>query len=434
MVIRLSSTATSVGLILRESEHVEHKRSTRAFCTAKRRGVKPVSVGLGDKSLYASLEADAYLAYAAVAPISQIVQSTLEEIVRDCARGGQPALLRWYERRERLREKLSALIDTTPDQIAFAGGTTQALNALALCFPWERGDTVLLTDGEFPANVAPFQNAARLFGLRLRFLPKPDPEAPESFLKALDAALRERVRLCSLSAVCFQTGLLMPLERVAQLCHEYVAELAVDAIQALGVVPLSVRKLGIDYLAGGAHKWLMGVEGAGFLYARADRVAKLVPRSTGWLSYEDGLRFLFEGPGELRYDRPLKTSIQFLEGSSMSSLGFAAFEAGLDPIQELSVPRIFAHVNGYLDALEPALAERGFKSMRSSDSARRSGILSCVPPNGIEASALVHALRKRGVITTMPDGLLRFAPHFPNSLDELPFVQQAIDAALGECA
>ena len=226
--------------------------------------MKPVSVGLGDKSLYASLEAEAYLAYAAIAPVSQLVQSALEEIVRDCARGGQPALFRWYERRQRVREKLSALIDTIPEQIAFTGGTTQALNALALCFPWERDDTVLLTEGEFPANVTPFQNAARLFGLRVRFLPKPDPHAPEeSFLKALEAALRERVRLVALSAVCFQTGLSMPLERVAALCHEYEAELAVDAIQALGVVPLSVRKLGIDYLAGGAHKWLTGVEGAG---------------------------------------------------------------------------------------------------------------------------------------------------------------------------
>lgn len=392
----------------------------------------PVSVGLGDKSLFASLEADAYLGYAAVAPVSRLVRSTLEELMRDCAHIGQPALFRWYERRERLREKLSALIDAAPEQIAFTGGTTQGLNALALCFPWEREDTVLLVDGEFPANVTPFQNAARLFGLRVRFLPKPDPREPEAFLRALEAALRERVRLVALSAVCFQTGLAMPLERIAELCREYDAELSVDAIQALGVVPLSVRKLKLDYLVGGAHKWLMGIEGAGFLFARPERARKLIPRNAGWLSHEDGLRFLFTGPGELRYDRPIKSNLQFMEGSSMSTFGFAALEAGLDPIQELSVPRIFAHVNNYLDALEPGLVERGFASFRAQDPARRSGILSTLPPRGIKSGDLVQALRLRRVIATMPDGLLRFAPHFPNALDEVPLVLAALDAALEE--
>lgn len=392
----------------------------------------PVSVGLGDKSLFASLEADAYLAYAAVAPVSRLVQSTLEELMRDCSHRGQPALFRWYERRERLREKLSALIDASPEQIAFTGGTTQGLNALALCFPWERDDTVLLTDGEFPANVTPFQNAARLFGLRIRFLPKPDPREPEAFLKALEAALRERVRLVALSAVCFQTGLAMQLDKIAELCRQYDAELSVDAIQALGIVPLSVRKLKVDYLVGGAHKWLTGIEGAGFLFARPERVAKLVPRNAGWLSHEDGLRFLFTGPGELRYDRPIKSGLQFLEGSSMSTFGFAALEAGLDPIQELSVPRILAHVNSYLDALEPALIERGFVTLRAQDPALRSGILSTLPPRGVQAGDLVQALRMRRVIATMPDGLLRFAPHFPNSLDEVPVVLKALDEALAE--
>ncbi|MGC4095407.1 MAG: aminotransferase class V-fold PLP-dependent enzyme [Polyangiaceae bacterium] len=392
-----------------------------------------VSVGLGDKSLLAALEADAYLAYAAVAPVSRFVKSAIDEFLRDCMLRGQPALFGWYERRERLREKLSALVDTSPEQVAFTGGTTQGLNALALCFPWVAGDTVLLTDGEFPANVVPFQNAARLFGLRVRFLPKPDPRLPEQeFLLALEAALREKVRLVSMSAVCFQSGLRMPIEQAAELCHRYGAELAVDAIQALGVVPLSVRKANIDYLAGGAHKWLMGVEGAGFLYARAECAERLVPRNAGWLSHEDGLRFLFEGPGELRYDRPLKSRLQFLEGSSMSSLGFAALEAALDPIQELSVPRVFAHVNAYLDALEPGLVSLGFASARATDPARRSGILSVAPPRGVKSGELAAALRKRRIIASTPDGFLRFAPHFPNSLDEIPLVLSALDESLRE--
>ena len=116
----------------------------------------------------------------------------------------------------------------------------------------------------------------------------------------------------------------------------------------------------------------------------------------------------------------------------MSTLGFAALEAGLDPIQEISVPRVFSHVSAYLDALEVGLVERGFRSLRAVDSVRRSGILSSVPPRALKAADLVQALRKRRITSTMPDGLLRFAPHFTNPLDEVPLVLSALDDALRE--
>jgi selenocysteine lyase/cysteine desulfurase len=239
------------------------------------------------------------------------------------------------------------------------------------------------------------------------------------------------VRLVALSAVQFQTGIRAPLEAVVRLCRAYGAELAVDAIQALGVVPLDVTALDIDYLAGGAHKWLMALEGAGFLYAKPNCIRRLVPRTANWLSHEEGIRFLFEGPGMLRYDRPIKESIQFMEGSSASGVGYAALEAALECILQLGVPAIFEHVTGYLDELEAGVIARGLRSLRPRDLARRSGILSFEPPAGLTAAGVIAALREREVYATMPDGLVRLAPHFPSSRDEIPLVLSALDMALG---
>jgi selenocysteine lyase/cysteine desulfurase len=219
---------------------------------------------------------------------------------------------------------------------------------------------------------------------------------------------------------------------MADLCHAHGAELCVDGIQACGVLPIDVKALDIDYLVGGAHKWLLGMEGAGFLYAKAERALALEPRTAGWLSHEDGVRFLMQGPGELRYDRPIKRGIQFVEGGSSSVLGFAAMEAGLDMLAELGPARIFPHVTAYLDALERGLVERGLSSHRARERERQSGILSITPPPGIRALDLVSALRKRGVFATQPEGLLRFAPHFPNALDEVPRVLAAFDESLVE--
>jgi cysteine desulfurase / selenocysteine lyase len=251
-----------------------------------------------------------------------------------------------------------------------------------------------------------------------------------SILEPLERRLAGGARMVAVSAVQFQTGLRMPLPEIAALCRRYGAESCVDAIQACGAVPIDVEVLGVDYLVCGAHKWLLGLEGAGFVYARPERARALLPRTAGWLSHEDGTSFLFAGRGKLRYDRPLKSTLQMLEGGSSSTVSFAALEAGIDPILELTPAAIFAHVSRYHDRLEPALIDRGFRSLRAAAREQRSGILALEPPAGVEAPPLVAELRSRGVVASMPDGLVRFAPHFPSSLAEIPAVSSAVDDAL----
>jgi selenocysteine lyase/cysteine desulfurase len=392
-------------------------------------------VELGSRSLFPALEADAYLGYAAIAPVSAPVARAVTRVLDDYARFGQIAFMEGLAQRERLRQQLASFIRAEPDDVALISGTTRGISDLALCMPWQTGDTVLLFDGEFPANISPWQSVAKLFGLKLRFLPRPDPKADDDALLApLAAALHDGARLVAVSAVQFQTGLRMPLAMISALCHRHGAELAVDGIQACGLVPMDVGALGVDYLVCGAHKWLMGIQGAGFLYAKPACATALEPRTAGWLSHEEGTRFLVQGPGELRYDRPIKSGVQFMESGSSSGVGVAALEASLEPIRTLTPSAIFTHVSGYLDELEAGIIGRGLTSLRSSRAERRSGILSIVPPASTSATELMLGLRRRRVEVTTPDGLLRFAPHFPNARSEIPRVLAALDETLSELA
>ena len=96
----------------------------------------------------------------------------------------------------------------------------------------------------------------------------------------------------------------------------------------------------------------------------------------------------------------------------------------------LGVPAIAAHVEGYLDRLEPELAVRGFTSLRTSWREGRSGILSLEPPPGVTAASLARELRARGVACATPDGALRFSPHWSSDPGEIPGVLAAVDGAL----
>lgn len=387
---------------------------------------------LGDRTLFPDLTLRAYLNHAGISPPSSPVQRAVAEQLQAYAGRGGEAVTGMLAMRARLRQRLARLTGARPEDLALTSGATHGIQAVALSFPWRRGDRLVLFEGEFPANVTPWQRAAALFGLEVRFVPLARFEAGDGEgLAAVEAELRRGARLVAVSAVQFSSGLAMPLRELAALCARHGAELFVDAIQALGAVPLDAAALGVDYLACGAHKWLMGAEGAGFLYVRPERLAALRPALAGWLSHEEALSFLAE-PGQLRYDRPIRREATLFEAGSASALSQAALDASLGLILELGPAAIRPHVSRYLDRLEPLLAARGFASRRPRDPARRGPFLSAAPPAGRSPRQLREALLREGVAVATPDGLVRFAPHWPNDAErELPAIEAALDAACG---
>ena len=190
----------------------------------------------------------------------------------------------------------------------------------------------------------------------------------------------------------------------------------------------------VDYLACGSHKWLMGPEGLAFLYVNEERAAELAPRVAGWTSHSEAFRFLFEGEGHLRYDRPFVQNARMVEGGMPNLIGAAGLKASVDLLMALGIESIHDHVQSYLDALEPELSTRGFATRRAVDPALRSGMLCVDAPAGVDVVALFEAIDPEKVACAIPDGALRFAPHWPNRLDEIPGVLSAIDEALGKVA
>ncbi|HSN97752.1 MAG TPA: hypothetical protein VLS89_05620, partial [Candidatus Nanopelagicales bacterium] len=118
------------------------------------------------------------------------------------------------------------------------------------------------------------------------------------------------------------------------------------------------------------------------------------------------------------------------EGGNLNAGGFAGLEASVDLILQIGVDRIHEHANAFNDALEAGLVERGFQSLRSPDAARRSCTLAALPPAGVDVVTLHRELGELGIACSMPDGVLRFAPHWPNALDEVEQVLASLDEAI----
>jgi cysteine desulfurase / selenocysteine lyase len=386
---------------------------------------------LGDRSLFPSLESRAYLAHAAVSPPSRLVIAEVTRCLQAYQRRGLHAAIDELGHKGEVRARAATLLGCAPAQVAFVQSTSAGVTTIARSIRFRPRQRVVVFDGEFPANVTPWRLVADELLLDLVTLPlTPFLRSNAEGLALLQSELERGVRLVAVSAVQFQTGLRMPLGALSRLCHAYGAELFVDAIQGLGVVPIDVLESGVDYLAAGGHKFLMGLEGAGLLYIRDSALSELSLGLAGWTGHEDAFAFLTNGPGQLRYDRPIVRSATFVEQGALSVVGIAALGASLMTLLSLGIDTIFEHVTAYLDRLEPALVALGCESVRAPDLARRSASLSVRLPAGKVLADVSRKLLAQGVCASTPDGLLRFSPHFANSLDELPYVIASARAAL----
>ncbi len=380
---------------------------------------------IGSRELFPDLKAKAYLAHCSISPVSNPVRERIRAVADSYAQYGAKAFEIWLPLRTELRARLGRFFSCSQDAFALLPNTTQGVLTTALCFPWKRGDKIICFRGEFPANVTPWQRAAELYDLEIVYIDLPRAEASDDavMLADLEKALRKGARLAAASAVQFQTGRLMPLKEMADLCHKHDAAIFTDLIQAAGAAEIDLGGWDVDFAACGSHKWLMGIEGAGFLYIKPGWEQKLRPVMAGWLSHEDALSFLSAPESLLRYDRPIRRAADFPELGTGNTMGYAALEASTAIIEKLGISNISAHIGKYLDLLELRLKDLGFTSLRGK---RGSGILSVIPPSGLAVTDICRKLGERGIVCSTPDGLLRFAPHWPNPLGEVPLIEEAV--------
>ncbi len=162
-------------------------------------------------------------------------------------------------------------------EIVFTKNTTESLNLVA--HSWGRanlraGDAVLLTEMEHHANIVPWMILSEeLGGLDLRYIP-----IDGDGRLVLDdlARLVDGVKLVGVSCMSNVLGTINPVRVVADAAHAAGAVVVGDGAQLVAHSPLSVRELGVDFLAFSGHK-MMGPTGIGVLWGRRELLEGMGP-------------------------------------------------------------------------------------------------------------------------------------------------------------
>jgi selenocysteine lyase/cysteine desulfurase len=321
----------------------------------------------------------------------------------------------WVEEVQLAKQEFARLINASVDEIALCSSVSEATSAIATAIRFDgRRRKVVVTEAEFP-TVGHVWRAQERHGAELSWVPVCDGMIDPS---SYDALIDDETSIVSACHGYYLNGFTQNLADLAARAHAAGALLYVDAYQTLGTVPVDVRAAGVDFLASGNLKFLMGIPGVAFLYVRRELIERLEPTITGWFGRVNPFSFQVK---QLDWS---PTASRFDSGTPPVVNAYIA-RAGMEIINDVGV----THIREWLEALGQRLIDggrtRGLTLHGTDDMSRKTATTAFVVE---DSHAIEVAMRARGVLPSARGPVIRLAPHFYNTLADVDIALDALAA------
>ena len=301
------------------------------------------------------------------------VAEAVQKALFTCAnpgRGGYREAMHAAEVVYRCREKAGKFFDCLPEQVVFTNNCTHGLN-IAIGSLVKPGDRVLITGFEHNAVTRPLYalGAKTVIAGRKLF-------DWNDTLDRWENALKKGVDVAIFTQCSNVFGYILPVEKMAFLCRKYRVPFIIDGAQGAGILPLSQRKLGADFIAVPGHKGLLGPQGTGILLCGGDSKPLLYGGT---------------GSNSVSYEMPDFLPDK-LEAGTLNVPGIAGLEAGLVYISKIGINRIFQNEQRQAAVCAKCLEGMGYRVFRGP---HQSGTFSFLPKMDCEDFA--ELLAQKGI-------------------------------------
>ena len=351
------------------------------------------------------------------APLTTVTRAAADRFLDEWNRQGMDWDT-WIAEVELSRRAFAALINAEPEEIAVVSSVSHAVSAVATSIQFDQGRDVIVASGaEFP-TVGHAWLAQEKRGARVRWVGVRDGRVP---LEDYGGAIDEHTAVVSSAHAYYQNGALADVAAIAAMARAHGALSFVDAYQSLGVVPVDVRAMQVDFLASGTLKYLMGTPGIAFLYVRREIIDRFEPLITGWFGRENPYAFdatrLDWSPHAARFD----TGTPPLLPAYIS-------RAAMEWLQAIGMGAIHEYTQFLSRHLAEGASERGLRLHGPGLSAPKtpSTAILCANAHDVEVT-----LRSRGIIASSRGPALRLAPHCYNTVAEIDHALDVLAEVLG---
>jgi kynureninase len=327
----------------------------------------------------------------------------------------------WWDLKGAVGDKIAPLMGAPAGTVLVHENASIANSILfsGMDFSDTRRNKVVVSDQDFPSDTytlramlpphIEIQTVASRDGIRID---------TDELLDAID----ERTRLVSVSHVLFRSAYIMPAREIVDKAHRVGAQVLFNGYHSVGVIPVDVAALNVDFYIGGTLKWLCGGPGGVFLYVRPDVLKTLQPKITGWFAHQRP--FAFEPEMTLREDA------YRLANGTPGIASLYAIQPGVEVIAQVGVANIREKSIRQTSLAIQLADEAGYLVNSPRDVERRAGTVTVRPDHPYEVS---RELLARGFVVDYREGAgIRIAPHFYNSDAEIHTTMETIGAILAD--
>lgn len=206
-----------------------------------------------------------------------------------------------------------------------------------------------------------------------------------------------------LSHINYKTGRISDMKKITDYAHQQGALVVWDLSHSVGVIPMDLHNIGVDFAVGCTYKHLNGGPGApGFLYVHSDLIEIVSQPLSGWLGHSDPFAF------EAKYT-PANNINKFICGTP-SILSYKAVESALDIFDEISLEQVreksIQLSELFIKLIKQECGDFGFELFSPIDAALRGSQISYKHEN---AYPIMQSLISRGIIGDYREpNILRF--------------------------
>ncbi len=369
------------------------------------------------------VEESLFLAHAGVTILPRRVAATMQSYLEQSCLRMQEYPEAWRAVNE-TRVVAAKLIGAKASEISLLGPTSVGLSLVASGLDWQPGDEVVCYQDDYPANVYPWTDLARL-GVTVKLL---KPDAPGAITPALvEQALTPKTKLVALASCHFLSGYRLEVDTIGRNLRQRGILFCLDAIQTVGAFETRVDH--VDFLSADSHKWMLGPMSAGIFYVREELQPLLRPSLLG--------SWNVRSPNFIAQDKvDFESGGRRYEPGALNIAGILGMKAGMEILLEHGLEAISAQLLRLKTRLLEGLLPLGFHTIGPAEGPNASGITTVWREEGsgpaVErvfdhlAAHRIHASLRH---SRSGQAFLRFSPHFYNTEAEMQRVAEVVATA-----
>lgn len=326
----------------------------------------------------------------------------------------------WLAKTEILRELVSRVFQTHPDNIALIPSASYGLAAAAKNLRPGKGKEILVLAQQFPSNYYVWEDLARKQQLELVTVERSNKKSlTESILEKISG----NTGIVAIPNCHWIDGTWIDLQQISDAVKTVGTYLVLDVTQSLGVLPTDITRIQPDFAVAAGYKWMMSPYSMGYMYVAPQHQDTGDPLEYSWITRANNGDYT----QLTNYTDSYRTGARkFDMGEFPQHIQLPIAIAGIKQLLDWKVDFIQSELKKLTDIINDYKMQRGL--LHASNI--QAGHICSIPLDGTDINSFKARLQRENIVVGFRGTSARISPHLHNDQNDMFKVLDCIRASI----